>query len=197
MSSSVNSIGSSSIGSAASPARHLQVHADLEEPERRKLPDRFGAGPVRDHVERALQPELRAGLDGDREPEVEIVIAQVVVRHAGVRVDELRRTVRVGRVDLRGDEHRRVAERAGVEDRRDLADDPLVEQARDAGQNLRLGQPRALGDQGERAPIEREAALHQIEQLLVGLVERYRGATRARAHLRPGYLSHPATSFAW
>ena len=57
------------------------------------------------------------------------MVAQVVVGDAGVGVDDLRGAVRVVGVDLGGDEHRRVAERPGVEDRRDLADDPAVEQA--------------------------------------------------------------------
>jgi hypothetical protein len=66
------------------------------------------------------------------------------------------RAVRVLRVDLRGDEHRREAERPRVEDRRDLADDAPVEQALDAGHHLLLRQPRALGDSQERALHEAE-----------------------------------------
>jgi hypothetical protein len=46
---------------------------------------------------------------------------------------------RVLGVDLGGDEHRGVAERARVEDRRDLADDALVEQALHAREHLLLG----------------------------------------------------------
>ena len=91
---------------------------------------RIDSAPVSscEDVERALQAERRVLLDGDREPHVELVVAQVVVRDAGVRVDDLRRPPRVLGVDLRRDEHRPVAERARVEDRRDLADDPVVEQ---------------------------------------------------------------------
>src|SRR3712207_7573887 len=49
---------------------------------------------------RPLEAHPRVGLDGDREPEVEVVVAQVVVRDAGVRVDHVRRAVRVLGVDL-------------------------------------------------------------------------------------------------
>ena len=99
---------------------------------------RIDSAPVSslEHVERALEAELGVGRGRDREPEVELVGAQVVVRDAGVGVDDLRRPVRVVRVDLRRDQHRLVAERAGVEDRRDLADDPLVEQAPGARHQL-------------------------------------------------------------
>ena len=89
------------------------------------------------------RPSSRVGLGGDREPQVELVVAQVVVRDAGVCVDHLRGAVRVLGVDLGGDEHRGVAERARVEDRRDLADDALVEQALHAAHHLRLARPRA------------------------------------------------------
>ena len=92
---------------------------------------RIDSAPVSslEHLERALEAELGVGRGGDREPEVELVGAQVVVGDAGMGVDDLGRPVRVLGVDLGGDEHRGVAERAGVEDRRDLADDPAVEQA--------------------------------------------------------------------
>ena len=83
-------------------------------------------------------------------------------------------------VDLGGDEHRRVAERARVEDRRDLADDALVEQVLDALEHLVLGRPASSATRGERARLEREAALHQVQELLVGLVERDGGAVLAR-----------------
>ena len=96
-----------------------------------------------------------------------------------------RRAVRVRGIDLGGDEHRRVAERARVEDRRDLADDPLVEQVLDALEDLVLAQPGELGDARVRARLEREPALHQVEELLVGLVERDGGAAAPAADLRP------------
>ena len=110
--------------------------------------------------------------------------AQVVVGDAGVGVDDRRRPLRVLGVDLGRDQHRLVAERPGVEDRRDLADDPLVEQAPGAGEDvvelhLRLG-----GDQREGLGVEREARLQQVHQPLVGLVERDRGAVLAAAGLR-------------
>jgi hypothetical protein len=113
------------------------------------------------------------------------VVAQVVVRDARVRVDELGGAVGMLGIDLGGDEHRLVAERAGVEDRRDLADDPLVEQVLDALEHLGLGERGQLGDPGERLGLEREPALHEVEQLLVGLVEGYGGAAAAAAHLGP------------
>ena len=40
-------------------------------------------------VEGPLQAELGVGLDGEREPHVEVVVAEVVVGDAGVGVDDL------------------------------------------------------------------------------------------------------------
>ena len=133
-------LGDGGAGQRVGVADHLQVHPDLEQLERRQHAHRLGAGLLGQDVERALQPELRVGLGGDREPQVELVVAQVVVRHARVRVDDLRGPVRVVGVDLGRDQHRLVAERARVEDRRDLADDAVVDQLLHA---LRGPRPRA------------------------------------------------------
>ncbi len=174
---------------------HLEVHADLEQPQGRELADGLRAGQALQHLERALEPQLRAGLRGDREPDVEVVVAQVVVRHARMRVDDLAGAPRVLGVDLRRHEHRLVAEHARVEDRRDLADDALVEQPRRAAQHLVLGQLGQARDLGVGPLGEREAPLEQVEQPAVGLVERDRGAALAGAGL--GYRSHSAASLAW
>ncbi len=124
---------------------HLQVHADLEQLQRGQLTDRFGAGQLGQDLKRALQAQRRIGLRGDGEPDVELVVAQVIVRHPGVGVDHVGRPPRVLRIDLGRDQHRGVAQGAGVEDRSDLADDPLVEQALDPGQDLLLADPGLAG----------------------------------------------------
>ncbi len=163
---------------------HLQVHVDLEQGQGRQLAHRLRAGLLHQRLQRAVQAELGVGRRGDREPEVEVVGAQVVVRDAGVGVDRLRRPLRVLGVDFGGDQHRLVAERAGVEDRRDLADDPAVEQPLGAGEDVVELEPRLGGDQRERLRVEREVRLQQVHQLLVGLVERDRRAALAGARLR-------------
>ena len=124
--------------------------------------------------------------------------SQVVVRDAGVRVDDLRRAVGVLRVHLRRHQHRVEAERAGVEDRRDLADDPPVEQALRPLERVVHGDPRLVGDRAERLGHELEARLQEVHEALVRLVERDRRAALARAclRLRDLYRSHSAASFA-
>jgi hypothetical protein len=119
------------------------------------------------------------------------------VRDAGVRVDHLRGALRVLGVDLRRHEHRREAERARVEDRRDLADDPLVDQVLDAAHDLVLAHLGRACDARVRARLERESALHEVEELLVELVERDGGAVLAASRLGLGYWSQVAASFAW
>ena len=81
-----------------------------------------------------------------------------------MRVDHLRRAMRMLGIDLRRDEHRGVAERARVEDRRDLADDPLVEQALNAAITSSSATPRQRRDVRVRPRRDREAALHQVQQ---------------------------------
>ena len=177
---------------------HLQVHADLEEPQRGQLAHRLGARQLLEHVQRAVEAELRAGLGGDREPEVEVVVAQVVVRHARVRVDDLGRAPGVLGVDLRGHQHRAVAEHARVEDRRDLADDALVEQPLGAA-----SEPPASGSSASSRHVARRGAAasgklpwSRLSELAVELVERDR--RRRPCGSGPSLpASHPATSFAW
>ena len=175
---------------------HLEVHADLEQPQRRELAHRLGARQALEHLERALEPERRVRLRGDREPEVEVVVAQVVVRDARVRVDDLRRPPRVLGVHPRRHQHRAVAEHARVEDRRDLADDALVEQPLGSVQNLLLGDSRQLRHVRVRPGGDREAALEQVQKLAIELVERDRRPVLSAPNLRY-WLSHRATSFAW
>jgi hypothetical protein len=115
-----------------------------------------------------------------------------------VGVDDLRRALRVLAVDFGRDQHRLVAERAGVEDRGDLADDAAVEQALGAGEDVVQLQVGLAGDEGERLGVEREARLEEVHQPLVGLVERDRGAVlaAARLRLRDFHRSQAAASFA-
>jgi hypothetical protein len=177
------------------PLLHLEVHANLEQPQRRQLAHRLRARQALQDVERAIEPERRVRLRGDREPDVEVVIAQVVVRHARVLVDDLGGPPGVLRVHLGGDEHRAVAEHARVEDRRDLADDALVEEPLRSGQNLLLGQLGEPSDGRVRSRRDREAALEQVQEPLVELVERDGRAVLSAPNLRYR-LSQRATSFA-
>ena len=140
------------------------------------------------------------------------MIAQIVVGDAGVLIDRLRGAMWMLGIDLGRDEHRGVAERARVEDRRDLADDALVEKSLHAAHRLRFVDPGELRHLPVGSGREREAALHEVEQLAVELVEWNRGAVLAAADLgcrrrdpraadgaglQLWSASHRAASFAW
>jgi hypothetical protein len=101
-----------------------------------------------------------------------------------MRVDDLGGPVRVVRIHLGGHEHRAVAERTGVEDRRDLTDDPPRDEPAHPGENLLFTGLGELRDAGVRARLERKLPLHQVEEPLVEVVERDRRAVAAAAHLR-------------
>jgi hypothetical protein len=175
---------------------HLEVHPDLEEAQGRELSHRLGSGQALQHLERPVEAQRRAGLRGDREPDVEVVVAEVVVGDTGVRVDDLGRPPRVRRVDLRGHQHRAVAEHPRVEDRGDLANDSLVDQSLGSAQNLLLRHAGQLGDMGVGPGRDREAALEQVQQSPVQVVQRDRGPIPSAPNLAYR-LSHRATSFAW
>jgi hypothetical protein len=176
-------LGHGGLGQLVGAAHELEVHADLEQLERRELADRLGAGELLQHVEGAVEAERGVLLHGEREPHVEVVVAQVVVAHARVRVDDPRRAPRVLGVDLGRDEHRAVAQRAGVEDRRDLPDDALLDELVDRAQHALLGDLEGRRDGRVGPRLDRERALHRVEQALVEVVERDRRAELAGAQL--------------
>ncbi len=189
-------------------ALHLQIHPDLEELERGQLSHRLGAGLGGERLQGPVQPETGVGLGGNREPQVELMVAQIVVRDPGVSVDHLRCAMRVLGVNLGGDQHRGEAESARVEDRGDLADDALVEQVLYSRQHLVFVDPGELGHPPVGERLDREAALHQVEQAPVEVIERYRRTVLAAPGLgdRPprgrvcSYAvceSHWATSLEW
>ena len=76
--------GDALAGERLGAALHFEIHADLEQFERGQLANRLGAGEPLEHVQCAIQAKQRVRLDGEREPHVEVVVAQVVVRDAGV-----------------------------------------------------------------------------------------------------------------
>jgi hypothetical protein len=103
-------------------------------------------------------------------------------------------------IDLGGDEHRGVAERTRVIDRGDLADDAIRQESCNAREHLLLGALGGRRDGGVRPRVQRKAALHQVQQPAVEVVERDRCAVLAGAHLRRGdqvWASHLAASSAW
>src|SRR3712207_7666236 len=76
-----------------------------------------------------------------------------------------------------------------------LADDPVIQQALRAGEHLVLAHLRQLGDAAERARLEREAPLEEVEQPPVEVVERDRGAAGDRKSTRLN-SSHANISYA-
>ena len=118
------------LGGRVAPALHVQVDADLEEAQRRQRPDHVHLGQLAQQLDRPVEAELRRRRHAHREPDVELVLAPVVVRDAGVGVDHLGRGVGPLGRGARGHQRGDVAQPARVEDRRDLADDALAAQPR-------------------------------------------------------------------
>ena len=99
------------------------------------------------------------------------MVALVVVADARVRADHRGGLVDAVGVDLRGDERRAVAERPGVEDRRQLAQHAELLHLGDPRAHLGFGDAEALAERRERPRLEGEVPLHRVEQLAVELFE--------------------------
>ena len=121
-------------------------------------------GQLAQQLHRPLQPQPRVGRHAEREPDVELVLALVVVGDAGVGVEDLGRCSSALGRRPRGDQHRPVAELARVEDGRDLPDDPLAAQAAHPLQHLVLAQPQRLAEPGVGTLDNRKLVLDQIAQ---------------------------------
>ncbi len=129
-------------------ALDVEVDADLEEAQRRHRADHVDLGELAQQLDGAIEAELRARRHGEREPHVQLVLAQVVVAHARMRREHGGGLVLPLRGHARGDEHAAVAEPARVEDRRDLADDLLLAQRGHALEHRVL----VAADAARRAP---------------------------------------------
>ena len=91
------------------------------------------------------------------------MVAQVIVADAGMLVNNFRRFVYARRVDVRGNEARRVAKAAGVEDGADLADDPVGFELPDASDDFGFIET----ESGEGAFDHRDVGLQAREKLSV------------------------------
>ena len=90
-------------------AGQIQLDADLVQPQRRQDDRLLGLGQRVQDLDDALQ-RIRRG-HGHREPDVERVVALVVVRHAGMLIDHLRGLIHPGRGDLHRGQRALVAQR--------------------------------------------------------------------------------------
>ena len=151
-------------------ADHVEVDADLEEADRRQRADRLDLAELAEQLDRLLEADARVGRDGEREPQVEHVLALVVVRDARVRAEDVGRELLLALRRARGHEARAVAQAARVEDPRDLPHDALAAQVADTLEDLVLGHPDLVGERRPGPRDERQLVLEPVEQPAVGVV---------------------------
>src|SRR6185503_10877562 len=108
--------------------------------------------------------------DEDREPEIEAVVAPVVLRHAGMGADDRRRFVDALGIHPRGDETGAIAERARVELWRKLLDHAVAAKALRALDDFLLGHVDRLSDERVRRGNKRNLTLQSTQQLPVPLI---------------------------
>src|SRR5919107_19462 len=150
---------------------HVQGHPDLEQLQGGQDAGLLRAANVVQHVHRALQPQTGVRRDGDRVPEVELVVALVVVGDTGVGVDRLRALVQLAGRDGGRDQARLVAQDARVEDRADLAYHPPPLERLYAPDHLIPRYTKLAPDGLERFPLQWDLALDAVEYLPVGAVQ--------------------------
>jgi hypothetical protein len=151
-------------------ALDVEVDADLEEAQRRHGPDHVDLGQLAQELDRAIQPELRARRHGQREPQVQLVLAQVVVAHARVGGEDGGGLVLARLRRARGDEHAAIAEPARVEDRGDLPDHLLLAQRGHAREHRVLVAPELRGERRVRPLHEWQLRLDPVQQARVEVV---------------------------
>src|SRR5215210_2523488 len=149
---------------------HIKGHPDLEELQGGQDTGLLGTANVVQHVDGALEAQAGVGRDGHRVPEVELVVAFVVVGDAGVGVYGLGALVEVVGRDSGGDQARLVAEDARIEDRADLAYYASPLERLNTPDDLVARDPKVAPDGLERLPLQRDLALDPVEYLPVGAV---------------------------
>jgi hypothetical protein len=93
----------------------------------------------------------------------------------------------------RGHQLALVAEPAGVEDRRHLADDALTAQRLDPFQDLAFRHADPVAERGERPGHQRQVVLELIEQESIAIVHASQHATKPRVHTEPKGLNCAGT----
>src|SRR5215208_382855 len=172
---------------------HIQGHPDLEELQGGQNAGLLGAAYVVQHVDGAFESQAGVGRDGDGIPEVELVVALVVVGDAGVGVYGLGALVEFVVRDRGGDQARLVPEDARGEDRADLADHtPPLERLYPAD-DLVARDPHLAPDGLERLPLQRDLALDPVEYLLVSAVHHATAGSCADHALRALLDDFPST----
>ena len=168
------------LGVGGGLAGHVELDADLVELERRQHPRDVRARLPVQHVDVGL--EVVARRHGDRVPEVVGVVALVVVAHAGMPADHGRGLVDPVGVDLGRDQRGAVAERPGVEDGRELAQDTQLLHPGEAGHHVVLGDAEPLREHRVGPRIEREVPLDRVQQLPVEILEVVEAQLAHRSH---------------
>ena len=146
----------------ALPLDHVEVDADLEEPDRRHEPVGLGARSAGHLLDRVFEAVF--GRDGQGEPEVEGAVSRVVVADSRMLVDDPRAGVEAVGGEAHRHEHGLVAQLPRVEDRAYLPDDVLLFGSGDAGDDLRLGDARLLADLPEGLFDHGEGGLDDVEE---------------------------------
>ncbi len=148
---------------------HVERDADLEQAERGHRPRRLRPGQFVQPLDDGT--EVVPGWHRDGEPHVEVVVAPVVVRDAGVRVDDGSGMVQTVGRDAHRHQCRGVSERLRVIDGADLPDDTRCPSFTQPVESFLLRDAEARTDVSIGPLHEREVILQLVEDARRHLVE--------------------------
>ena len=151
--------------------RFIRVAASFELLERGQRTDGIASRFIAEKLDSLVEAEGRRRRDGDREPEIEIVVAPVILGNAGMRVDGRSGFVDAVGIDFRGDETGTVAEGARIELGGEVAHEAVALQPLDAFDDFFFRHIDRLPDQGERRRNQRNLILQGTQQLTVPLID--------------------------
>src|SRR5688572_6698473 len=135
------------------------IRRTLELLDRGQGPHDLGSGLFSEDGDGPLQSESGEWRHGDSEPEIEIVIAFVVLRHTWVSIDDTRSIIDAVRMNARRDKTRLVTESAKIEGRGDLTDQTFLLELVRPLDHLFFGHVDLLSDDCERRGHERNLTL--------------------------------------
>src|SRR5262249_8836527 len=154
----------------------IKLDADFEEAKGGEHAGGLSAAAAVENVQGFFEAEFGIGRDGERIPEIEGVIAAVIVGEARGVVDKFWGVGWGGIFDAGGNEGALVGEGFGIKDGADLADEGALGggggfKGGDAANDfVFIGFERA-GDLGKRAFHEGNLRLEEVEELMVDGVE--------------------------
>lgn len=145
----------------ASSSFNVKPHANFKKSQRWESPRDFRSRELVQAFQGGIESKSAEWRNGNGVPEIEFVVAPVVVAHAGVLVDDANRFVKAIGRNFCCDKAGGVTEAARVKNRADLADDPVCLELADVLDDLMFLETAAVSEVGKRSLSKRNFLLEE------------------------------------